>query len=304
MTVILVPDGFLATAFDDLDGITTLPVGPRGEVSDGADAAQVLIPPIRFNRGLAALAGRLPELRVIQLISAGAEHWLGQVPPGVTLCTGSGAHGGSTAEWAVAALLCVLRQFPYYVDRQRERRWQQTGSDELAGKRVLVLGAGDLGRSAKARLEPFDATVTLVGRTARDGVGPVSDVPKLLPEHDVVIVMVPLTPETAGLVDADFLARMPDGAVLVNAARGGIVVTDALLAELTAGRLRAALDVTDPEPLPDGHPLFAAPNLFLTPHVAGAVPGFPARAIRLLRDQILAVRDHRPLANVVGPNGY
>jgi phosphoglycerate dehydrogenase-like enzyme len=304
VTVILVPEGFLATAFDDIEGITALPVGRRGEVSPEAEAAELMVPPIFFHPGLAELARRLPGLRVIQLISAGAEHWVYHVPPGVTLCTGSGAHGGSTAEWAVAALLAVLRQFPYYVDRQREGRWQATAGDELAGKRVLVLGAGDLGRSVRARLEPFEATVTLVGRTARPGVAATSEVPQLLGEHDVVILMLPLTPATTGLVDAAFLARMPDGAVLVNAARGRVVVTDALLAELTAGRLRAALDVTDPEPLPDGHPLFSAPNLFLTPHVGGAVPGFPARATRILRDQVIAFRDGRPLANVVGPEGY
>jgi phosphoglycerate dehydrogenase-like enzyme len=305
LTVILVPEGFLTTTWDELEGVTAIPVGRHGEVSGAAaDAAELMVPPIRFHPGLSELAHRLPKLHVIQLISAGAEHWIGQVPPGVQLCTASGTHGGATSEWAVAALLAVVRQFPYYVDRQREGRWQQTGSDELAGKRVLVVGAGDLGRSVQARLEPFEATVTLVGRTTRDGVAAATDLPRLLPQHDVVILMVPLTPETTGLVDAEFLARMPDGAILVNAARGRVVVTDALLAELTAGRLRAALDVTDPEPLPDGHPLFSAPNVFLTPHVAGAVPGFLARSAQFLRDQISAYRDGRPLANVVGPHGY
>ena len=131
-----------------------------------------------------------------------------------------------------------------------------------------------------------------------------SELPQLLPLHDVVILVVPLTAATTGLVDADFLARLPDGAVLVNAARGRVVVTEALLAELATGRLRAALDVTDPEPLPDGHPLFAAPNLFLTPHVGGAGPSLTARTVRLLRSQVEAFRDGRPLANIVGPDGY
>jgi phosphoglycerate dehydrogenase-like enzyme len=304
LTVILVPERFLAPAWDDLDGITALAVGPRGEVEDAAEAAELMVPPIRFHPGLAELAHRLPRLRVIQLASAGAEHWVDRVPPHVVLCTASGAHGDTTAEWAVAALLAVLRQFPYYVDRQREGRWLPTRSDELAGKRVLVVGAGDLGRRVRARLEPFEASVTLVGRTARPGVAAGSDLPRLLPAHDVVILMVPLTAATTGLVDADFLARMPDGAVLVNAARGRVVVTEALLGELRTGRLRAALDVTDPEPLPDGHALFAAPNLFLTPHVGGAGPSLTTRTVALLRSQVEAFRDGRPLANIVGPHGY
>jgi phosphoglycerate dehydrogenase-like enzyme len=164
---------------------------------------------------------------------------------------------------------------------------------------VLVVGAGDIGRAIGRMLAAFDVRLTFVARTARDGVHGTDALPRLLPEADVVILVVPVTPETTGMVDAAFLAAMKDGALLVNAARGVVVDTDALLAELTAERLRAALDVTEPEPLPPGHPLWSAPNLLLTPHVAGAVPEANDRAAAAVCDQLRRVLAGEPLVNVV-----
>ena len=243
--------------------------------------------------------GALTGLQLLQLATAGAEAWLDRVPPGVTMATARGAHGAATAEWAVGALLAVLRDFPGFVSAQREQRWTQHVTDTLDGKRVLVLGAGDLGSEVRVRLEAFGARVTMAARTARDGVRGIDEVPALLGGHDVVILMVPLTDATTGLVDADFLAAMPDGAVLVNAARGRVVDTDALVAALATGRLRAALDVTEPEPLPDGHPLWSAPGLLLTPHVAGAVPDTGRRATEAVAAQLRRVLAGQPLENVV-----
>jgi phosphoglycerate dehydrogenase-like enzyme len=165
------------------------------------------------------------------------------------------------------------------------------------------VGAGDLGQNVATRLRAFGATPVLVARRARDGVHAVGELPGLLPGADIVVLVIPLTPETTGLVDSAFLAALPDGALLVNAARGPVVVTDALVAELTSGRLHAALDVTDPEPPPDDHPLWTAPNLLLTPHVGGNVRGFPRRAYQLVRDQILRYTAGETLLNVV-QDGY
>jgi phosphoglycerate dehydrogenase-like enzyme len=164
---------------------------------------------------------------------------------------------------------------------------------------VLVVGAGDIGRRVGRMMAGFDVELTYVARTARDGVHGTDELPRLLPEADVVVVVVPVTEETTGLVDAAFLAAMRDGALLVNAARGVVVDTGALLAELTAGRLRAALDVTEPEPLPEGHPLWSAPGLLLTPHVGGAVPDTSARAEAAVLDQLRRVLAGEPLVNVV-----
>jgi phosphoglycerate dehydrogenase-like enzyme len=249
-----------------------------------------------------ALAG-LPRLRVVQLVSAGVEPWLPLVPPGVQLCNGRGVHGASTAELAVAGMLASLRELPRFERSRQAHRWEPAVTAGLTGRRVLVVGAGDIGRRIAAAAEVFDATTTLVGRTARDGVHGLAELPALLPEHEVVAIAVPHTPDTDRLVDAGFLAAMPDGALLVNIARGAIVDTPALLAELTAGRLHAFLDVTDPEPLPADHPLWDAPNLLLTPHVGGGTRGWERRAYGLVRDQLLRFVSGESLANRV-EHGY
>jgi phosphoglycerate dehydrogenase-like enzyme len=221
---------------------------------------------------------RLPRLRLVQTLSAGVEAWEGKLPDGVQLSNARGAHGGATAEWAVATLLAVYRELPGFNAAQAEQHWAAHTTDTLDGKRVLVLGAGDLATEFRRRAEPFGASVEVVGRRARAGVHGIDAVDDLLPGADAVIVMLPLTGGTRGMMDSGRLGRMQDGAVLVNAGRGPLVDTDALVAELRSGRLRAALDVTDPEPLPEGHPLWSVPGLLLTPHVAGSTRGFERRA--------------------------
>jgi phosphoglycerate dehydrogenase-like enzyme len=232
------------------------------------------------------MMARLPRLRLVQTLSAGVEAWEGRLPEGVQLSNARGAHGGATAEWAVTALLAVYRELPGFVLAQQDGRWDAHQTDTLDGKRVLVLGAGDLAVELRRRAEPFGAEVSFVGRRARQGVHGFDELDGLLPDADAVVVMLPLTDATRGLVDADVLRRMADNAVLVNAGRGPIVDTDALLAELRSGRLRAALDVTEPEPLPDGHPLWSAPGLLLTPHVAGSTIGWQERAFAVAARQI------------------
>ena len=242
----------------------------------------------------------LPDLQLVQLMSAGAERFAGRLPAGVVLCNARGAHTPATAEWAVTAALAAQRGIPHFTREQDAGRWSPGTEHSMVGADVLVVGAGDIGRRIGAMLAGFDVDLTYVARNARDGVRATADLPELLPAADVVVVVVPVTEETIGLVDAGFLAAMKDGALLVNAARGVVVDTDALLAELTAGRLRAALDVTEPEPLPEGHPLWSVPGLLLTPHVAGTVPGTGARAAAAVTDQLRRVLSGEPLHNVVG----
>ena len=246
---------------------------------------------------------RMPRLSVIQLLSAGVESWLPVVPPGVVLCNGHGIHGGPTAELAIAGLLAVLRELPRFVEQQRDRVWQATEVHSLDGMRVLVLGAGDIGQRVASVVRLLDAEATLVARHQRPGVEPIAALPELLAQHDVVVVALPLTAETEGLVDAAFLAAMRDGAVLINIARGKIVRTTALVAELQAQRLRAFLDVTEPEPLPVDHPLWTAPGVLITPHVGGGTPGWANRAYRLVREQLSRFVAGEPLRNVVS-DGY
>jgi phosphoglycerate dehydrogenase-like enzyme len=266
------------------------------------------VPPFLAQAAAVPVAAELPDLRVVQLLSAGADIWADRLPEQVTLCDARGVHDSSTAEWVVTAILSQLRSFPVFAVAQSRQEWSYARvnpTDELAGKRVLIVGAGSIGAATRARLEPFEVEVTMVARTARpaERVYGVDDLPDLLPANDVVVLLVPLTPQTRGLVDARFLAAMRDGALLVNAARGPVADTDALVAELATGRIAAALDVTEPEPLPAGHPLWDLPNVLLTPHVAGSVRGLLPRAYRLAGEQLRRFVAGTPLINEV-VDGY
>jgi phosphoglycerate dehydrogenase-like enzyme len=240
-----------------------------------------------FGEAPLRLASAMPRLRVIQTLTAGYEHVLPYLPDGVRLCIAGGVHDTSTAELAIALALAALRGIPSFVRAQDRSEWAHETYETLADKRVLIVGYGRIGAAVERRLAGFEvASIRKVARRARDGVSPASDLPALLPEADVVILTVPLTTETRGLVDAAFLARLPDRALVVNVARGGIVDTDALLAELRAGRLRAALDVTEVEPLPPDHALWRTPGLLISPHVGGDTTAFLPRALRLIEDQL------------------
>ncbi|MCL2782222.1 MAG: NAD-binding protein, partial [Actinomycetia bacterium] len=235
----------------ELAGLLELPVRTMfwdgtGEPPAGCASVTFWVPPYLFSTQHTRRAGvaAMPALRVIQLLSAGVEHWSGDVPYGVVLCSGRGIHGRSTAELAIAGLLALLRDIPTYALQQRHAQWLPVEGESLDGKRVLIVGAGDIGQQVACVAEALGAQVTLVARRPHPGAlgaHSVAELPRLLPEHDVVVLAVPATPATVGLVDAAFLAAMPGGAVLVNVSRGRVVDTDALLAELTAGRLRAVL---------------------------------------------------------------
>ncbi|WP_459709624.1 NAD(P)-dependent oxidoreductase [Actinophytocola sp. KF-1] len=284
MTItVLVPDEAGVAALTGVNGLDVVRYEVDGELPE---RAQVLVPGFLAPADPAAFLARLPNLRLIQLLTAGAEAWVGRVPEHVMLSVARGAHGGSTAEWALATLLAVYRDLIPFERERVARTWVRRPTETLIDKKVLVIGAGDLGTQLKRRLDACDATTTLVGTTARDGVHGFDEVPDLLGAHDAVVLMVPLTPATERMVDAEFLSRMRDGAVLVNAARGKVVDTDALVAELASGRLRAALDVTEPEPPPEGHPLWSVPNLLLTPHVAASVEGYERRAYAVVAEEI------------------
>lgn len=271
----------------------TGPVPPEGM------DARLYVVPYQFDTGFRELVRAMPHLEVVQTQTAGVDSFIADLPDGVTLCNARGVHETSTAELACALVLASLRGVPGFVRAQDRGEWAYAMLDSLADRRVLVVGYGSIGRALADRLRPFECEVVGVASTARDGVHGVDELPDLLPGADVVVLLLPLTDATRGLVDAAFLARMPDGALLVNISRGAVVHTDALLAELTSGRLRAALDVTDPEPLPPEHPLWRAPGVLITPHVGGASSAFQPRAQRLVRAQLERYAAGEPLANVV-----
>ncbi|MQY12159.1 Glyoxylate/hydroxypyruvate reductase B [Streptomyces sp. RB5] len=249
----------------------------------------------------------MTNLKVLQTLTAGVDQFLPalpSLPPGVRLCNARGVHEASTAELALTLILASLRGIPEFVRRQDRHEWQGGFHPALADKTVAIVGYGAIGSAVEDRLAGFEcARVLRFARSSRATPrGPVHSIDRigdLLPEADVVVLVTPLTPETKGLAGAEFLARMKDGALLVNVARGPVVDTKALLAEVESGRLRAALDVTDPEPLPPGHPLWDAPGVLVSPHVGGPTSAFLPRAKRLLADQLQRFAAGEPLRFVV-----
>ncbi|MBL1113364.1 2-hydroxyacid dehydrogenase [Streptomyces sp. 110] len=253
----------------------------------------------------------MTNLRVVQTLTAGIDHIrpaLAGLAPGVRLCNARGVHDASTAELALTLILASLRGIPDFVRGQDAEEWRSGFRPALADKSVLIVGYGAIGSAIEDRLVPFECErVARVARsprtTERGPVHPIDELPRLLPEADVVVLVTPLTEATRGLAGAEFLSRMKDGALLVNVSRGGVVDTKALLMELESGRLRAALDVTDPEPLPAGHPLWHAPGVLISPHVGGPTSAFLPRAKRLLRDQLHRYARGESLAHLVATTG-
>ena len=244
-------------------------------------------------------------------------------------CAGVSAGAGVTrsrptkpAEWTISAILASLKYLPFYFDVQRSGQWKRrfesparyaqiTGDarpiyppvmvEELTGKQILMVGYGEIGKEIERMLAPFNVELIRVARTARTDppVHAVSELDSLLPQAEIVILILPSTAESHHLIGSRQFALMRQGALLVNAARGPIVDTDALVAALNSGHIRAALDVTDPEPLPEGHPLWSCPNLLITPHLAGSSPQFAPRALKTAADELRRYIAGEPLKNVV-----
>ena len=298
-----VPTKEIESALASLPGIRAEVVVPDGgPLPPGADEVEFYVPPFFAPLPAITAMAQMPSLRVVQAQTAGVERLLPHVPAGASLCNARGVHDASTAEWVVAVTLAALRDLPYFAAEQAAQRWSYRFTDCLADKSVLIVGYGSIGSAVERRLSGFDVTVQRVARRPRDGVAAVSELPGLLSHADVVILLAPVTPETIGMADARFLARMKDGALLVNAARGSLVVTDALTGELRSGRLRAAVDVTDPEPLPPGHPWWGLPNVLITPHVAASTAAQLTRMLAFVRAQAGRFARGEELANVVsGP---
>ncbi|WP_100444588.1 2-hydroxyacid dehydrogenase [Glycomyces xiaoerkulensis] len=277
--------------------------GGRGDYPSDPATVEFWVPPFLAKSKVTTPLNDMTGLKAIQLLSAGAEVWAPVVPEGVVLCDARGVHTGVTAEWAVGAILASMRGFDHFARQQERHEWKVEWTTTVCDKRVLVVGAGDIGERTAGVLTALGAEVTKVARRARPGVHPVADLEALLPGADVVVLLLPLTEATRGMVDAKFLARMRDGALLVNAARGPIVDTDALVAEVASGRLRCAVDVVDPEPLPAGHPLWDLEGALVTPHVGASVDGMIDRAYAPVGPQIRRFAAGEPLENVVA-DGY
>ena len=268
-----------------------------------ADLAEVQFYCGPYRKGPDPVTGHLsgmPALQVLQVLSAGVDGLLPHLGAGTTLCNGRGLHDSSTAELALALVLAAQRDLPALFAEQVLGRWSTPPpARELVQQTALVVGYGGVGAAVAARLSAVLGRVLPVASRPRAGVHGAGELPDLLPLADVVVLAVPATERTHHLVDAAFLARMRSGALLVNVARGSVVDTAALLEHVTSGRLRAALDVTDPEPLPAQHPLWSAPGVIITPHVGGGGAGALPRARDLVSRQLQHWVRGEPLENVV-----
>ncbi|HEX5823577.1 MAG TPA: NAD(P)-dependent oxidoreductase [Candidatus Limnocylindrales bacterium] len=261
---------------------------------------ELIVPSARTRTPLLELlAGPPGPLRIIQTTSAGVDWLIGRVPEHVMVCNARGVYDASLAEWVVGAILAMQRGLVQSRDAQARHAWDAIEPPELSGRRVVILGLGSIGSAIADRLRPFGVEVIGVGRTARDGVRGLAELDDVLRGAAILVDILPLTSETRGLLDARRLGLLPDGALVVNAGRGRTIDTDALVEELRAGRIRAALDVTDPEPLPPEHPLWGLPNVLITPHMAGDSPASTIRAFALAGDQVRRFAAGEPLINEV-----
>jgi phosphoglycerate dehydrogenase-like enzyme len=301
---VLVPWKNVSDDLGSLDGLTVEVFSGDSPAPD--DLGDVVFFTVPYDRpfGMEPLP-RLSGVRVVQALTAGYEHLAPLVSGDVTLCTVRGLHDSSTAEMALGLILASQRELPRWTHAQDEGRWDHAHTRSLAGSRVLIVGYGSIGESLDTRLRACEATTIRVARSARpeSDVHAVAELDALLPGADIVVLITPLTPETQGLLDARRLALLPDGALVVNVGRGAVLDTAALLAEAGAGRLRAALDVTDPEPLPTGHPLWSCPGVIITPHVAGGAAAFYPMAMDFVAAQVRRFATGQPLRNVVAGPG-
>jgi phosphoglycerate dehydrogenase-like enzyme len=287
--------------------IADLPPGLRYEVvadpgrQTPASVNEVVgyVLPYRFEAADSAFLDQASRLRWVQSLTAGVEHLVGRIPKGVMLCSGRGIHSSSTAELAISLILASLRGIPEFVQAQARQEWIPQERPALADRQVMIIGYGDIGQAVASRLSPFEVEIVKIARTARKDTHSMIDLPTLLPKADVVVLTVPLTAQTRHLVDSSFLDLIKTSGLLVNVARGAVIDTAALVAALNSGRISAALDVTDPEPLPPGHPLWTAPHLLLSPHVGGPTTAFLPRAQRLVRTQLERFVRNEPLKNMI-----
>ena len=276
-------------------------LSPATTPADGGDFSEVTfyVPAYMGGRAALELTKQMPNLKYLQMPNAGFDDAMEFVRPGMTLCNGRSIHDDSTAELAVGLTIASLRGFPEFVRNQDKGKWVHTREKSINDRKIGVIGFGSIGSTVARMLAGFSVEIMPFTQSGRDKTTPISDLDKHLPTLDVVILILPLTKESKHLFDARRLSLMKDGALLVNVARGPIVDTDALVKELNSGRITAALDVTDPEPLPEGHPLWSAKGVLISPHVGGNTTAFEPRARRLIKSQLELLAAGKPLNNVI-----
>jgi phosphoglycerate dehydrogenase-like enzyme len=290
------------TQWDDLEIPSAFKkLSPATTPADGGDFSEVTfyVPAYMGGRAALELTKQMPKLKYLQMPNAGYDDAMEFVRPGMTLCNGRSIHDDSTAELAVGLTIASLRGFAEFLRNQDKGKWVHTREKSINDRKIGVIGFGSIGSTVARMLAGFSVEIMPFTQSGRDNTTPITDLDKYLPSLDVVILILPLTKESKHLFDARRLALMKDGALLVNVARGPIVDTDALVKELNSGRITAALDVTDPEPLPEGHALWSAKGVLISPHVGGNTTAFEPRARRLIKSQLELLAAGKPLNNII-----
>jgi phosphoglycerate dehydrogenase-like enzyme len=290
------------TQWDDLNVPSKFKrLSPATNPAETSDLSEVTfyVPTYMGGRPALELTKKMPNLKILQVPNAGYDDALEFLRPGITLCNGRGIHDDSTAELAVGLTIASLRGFATFVRDQDKGEWVNKNYDSINDRKIGIVGFGSIGSTIARMLSGFSVEIVAFTQSGRDNTIAITDLDKHLPSLDVVILILPLTKESKHLFDARRLALMKDGALLVNVARGPIVDTDALVKELNSGRITAGLDVTDPEPLPKGHPLWSAKGVLISPHVGGNSSAFEKRARRLIESQLNLLAQGKPLNNVI-----
>jgi phosphoglycerate dehydrogenase-like enzyme len=290
------------TQWNDLNlpaGITHAPTDGIAPATADLESIEFYVPRYMGGPQAIAMVPQMKNLKVIQSPNAGVDDVLKIRPEGVTLCNAAGVHDASTAELAVGLAIASRRGFAPFAIQQQAQHWQHERMPSLSDSKIAIIGFGNIGKTIMKMLSGFEVTVTPFSKSGRDGSLTFDHFDRLLPTFDVIILIVPLTDQTRHLMNAERLAAMKDGAALINVARGAVVDTEALIRELNSGRITAGLDVTDPEPLPDGHPLWSARNVIITPHVGGDSEAFTPRGRKLVEEQLARFAAGEPLLHIV-----
>jgi phosphoglycerate dehydrogenase-like enzyme len=290
------------TQWNDLNlpaGITHAPTDGIAPAAADLESIEFYVPRYMGGPQAIAMVPQMKSLKVIQSPNAGVDDVLKIRPEGVTLCNAAGVHDASTAELAVGLAIASRRGFAPFAIQQQAQHWQHERMPSLSDSKIAIIGFGNIGKTIMKMLSGFEVTVTPFSKSGRDGSLTFDHFDRLLPTFDVIILIVPLTDQTRHLMNAERLAAMKDGAALINVARGAVVDTEALIRELNSGRITAGLDVTDPEPLPDGHPLWSARNVIITPHVGGDSEAFTPRGRKLVEEQLARFAADEPLLHIV-----
>ena len=290
------------TQWDDLNVPSKFKrLSPANTPVENSDLSEITfyVPTYMGGRPALELTKKMPNLKILQMPNAGYDDAMEYVRDGMTLCNGKSIHDDSTAELAVGLIIASLRGFPDFVRNQDKSDWVHVKNKSINDRKIGIIGFGSIGTTIAKMLSGFTVEIIPFTQSGRDNTIAITDLDKHLPTLDVVILILPLTKESKHLFDAKRLSLMKDGALLVNVARGPIVETDALVKALNSGRITAALDVTDPEPLPKDHPLWRAKGVLISPHVGGNTTAFESRARRLIESQLNLLAEGKPLNNII-----